>query len=339
MPTSPDITVVTCIYNKGDRIERTMQSILKQTYPHWRYIVINDGSTDNTREILSKFDDPRIEVIDQPNRGFCVTMADVMRNVTTPLVAIQGAGDWSEPPRFEMQRDFLTRHVSVGAVGCGVDVCRSDGERIRTDRALALEIYSSPSEFHGRHRLSHGEVMMRMSAYEQAGGYRALFTYGQDLDLWLRMLLHCSIGRLDQCLYKQIVSAEDVSAHPKKILKQAQFCDFAILLSQQDEHRLSGKGHAELKQLFEEFVSKAGPGRRWHWARRATAAVRNVSPSRDEYDSVLATAMVVVSECAARSPAALDIRLRLALRSSCRPLHNMYAYVVQMLAFLKAKIA
>ncbi|NJN73977.1 MAG: glycosyltransferase [Limnothrix sp. RL_2_0] len=235
------LTIITSTYNKGDRNRASIQSILDQTYRDFEYIVVNDGSPDHTKEILSEFDDPRLKIIHQQNRGFIQTMISVMNEVETPYVAIQGAGDISLPERLETQIQYLQSRSEVGVVSCTVrHVLTSDtfipkaSEKIAKDEKPEKIEYNTINQMIRTNIVDHGEAMIRMSAYKEAGGYRPFFQYAQDRDLWLRVLENYSIVKLKQFGYIKITDQKfDISGNPEKAEKQALYSLFSRHLAQE----------------------------------------------------------------------------------------------------------
>jgi glycosyltransferase involved in cell wall biosynthesis len=307
---TPDVTVITCIYNKGGRTKRTMESILGQTYPGWRYIVIDDGSTDNTKEILAAFSDPRIEIRHQSNRGFCASMVDAMREVTTPYVAIQGAGDNSLPDRLLLQRQHLEADPSVGAVGCAFEVVDENGKVVRSPARRALTI-SGPSQLYRHNVFSHGEVMLKMEAYHRAGGYRAFFTYAQDRDLWLRISKRHRLCKIPEYLYQQVVAARsDISGSPAKLLRQKQLSTFAVYLSARKLDEPELLDHNKLTSLFRGYLETASREERRQWARRVGSAIREFGVGSDPYDERFQQALAIAALLAPFSITRCDLVIR-----------------------------
>jgi glycosyltransferase involved in cell wall biosynthesis len=70
------VTVITATWNKGPRMLRTIESILGQTFGDFEYVVVNDGSTDGTEDLLAGFSDPRLRVIHQANQGLTPTLVE-----------------------------------------------------------------------------------------------------------------------------------------------------------------------------------------------------------------------------------------------------------------------
>ncbi len=130
---NPEISVITTVYNCEDFVEESIQSILNQTYKNFEYIIVNDGSTDNTTSILNKFagKDDRIRVIDNPvNLGRVTSLNLALRSATGKFAAIQDADDVSLPDRLDFQLSFLTKNPDYVLVGSDVTVIDESGKVI-----------------------------------------------------------------------------------------------------------------------------------------------------------------------------------------------------------------
>lgn len=267
------LTVVTVSYNKGDRLYESTKSILNQSYKDFEYIVVNDGSTDNTQEILDSFDDPRLTVIHQSNRGFVKTMIAVMEQVETPYVAIHGAGDISLPNRLAIQMYYLDSRPDVAVISCGtykVLAGQPDyGSEIaklmaKTSKEAGKELkYTTVEQMIRANIVDHGDAMVRMVAYRQAGGYRPLFRYSQDRDLWLRVLENHAILNIGKKLYVKVINPNsDITGNPAKAEQQSFYSLFARHLARHKcltgKDLLKGHGNGE----FDRFVNNLGTAER-----------------------------------------------------------------------------
>jgi hypothetical protein len=137
-------------------------------------------------------------------------------------IAIQGSGDASLPKRLELQNALLDARPEVGVVG-GWYYNVQDGlgtERLRQPNADDMTFESLLS---GGNKFSHGEVMIRRSALERAGGYRPEFRFAQDLDLWLRIARHASFATVPEPIYRRHVQFDGVSYDPAKIIRHASY--------------------------------------------------------------------------------------------------------------------
>ncbi|BCS89111.1 glycosyl transferase [Pseudodesulfovibrio sediminis] len=230
----PKISVVTGYYKRAGVVERTLQSLLDQTFEDFEIIVFDDASPDGTaeaiREFVEKANDPRlIPVYHKNNMGFVNGLIDAVSRARGEYIAIQGSGDVSWPTRLEQQSHVLDHRPGTGVVGCHYqNVIEAKGiHRLRTPNAdhTTLEELIQTNVF------SHGEVMFRKVFYDAVGGYRPQFEFCQDYDLWLRMIKVCRFETVKDLLYTRYVDFDGVSYKPEKFLAQTQFSVLAKKLA------------------------------------------------------------------------------------------------------------
>ena len=111
---APNISVILPVYNSARFIEEAICSILKQTMSDFELIVINDGSTDVSGEILEKIasTDSRIRLIQRLNKGLIPTLNEGLALAKSPFIARMDADDISMPNRLELQYDYLIKRMS-----------------------------------------------------------------------------------------------------------------------------------------------------------------------------------------------------------------------------------
>lgn len=222
----PKVSVITAFYNRAPVLRRTIESVLQQTYVDLEILVVDDHSTDDTAEQLAQlaaeWQDPRLRIIvNDPNKGFVRTMRDAIEESTGEYIAVQGSGDASLPDRIARQVELLETRPDVVAVGCwyrNIDDVSGATETVRPDAAAAKG---------GVTTFSHGEMMMRRSAYETAGGYRTEFKVAQLTDLGFRLHRLGGFATVPEFLYERHVQSDGVTYNASKILEQAQFLRLA----------------------------------------------------------------------------------------------------------------
>ena len=183
----PRVSVVTSVYNGEVYLEECIDSILNQTFQDFEYIILNNGSTDRTAEILNSYTDSRIHIINQENLGISRSLNKGINLSKSELIARLDADDYALPQRLEKQIAFMGKYPDV--ILCGSRILELIGEKLSEQRIAFVEsdqaIKKSMSLFNP---FAHSAVIFRKNIFFKAGGYNCQFKYGQDYDLWLRML-------------------------------------------------------------------------------------------------------------------------------------------------------
>jgi glycosyltransferase involved in cell wall biosynthesis len=209
---APKVSVCCAWYNRADYVRDTVDSLLAQDLDSFEIVLVNDGSPDpRVREILDSYDDPRLKVIHQENTGFTRAIIRAIAESSGPYIAIMGAGDTCDRTRLRKQYEWLSTHPDCAIVGCHFDQYYISENRRETHRPR-----ENPSGRISHFTFSHGELMYRKEAYEEAGGYRPIFTVGQGSDLWMRMLRSHSSHIIPEKLYTQVIFEDGVTKSPEK---------------------------------------------------------------------------------------------------------------------------
>lgn len=192
----PSVTVLMPVYNGARYLRTAIESILAQTYADFEFLIINDGSTDSSREIITSYRDARIRLVDNDhNLGLTRTLNRGLQLTEGDLVARQDADDVSHYRRLEQQVQFLRHHPSVALLGTQGRVIDQDGnyqgplDRSRDHASIRWYHFFSSG-------FIHGSVMFRREViYNEFGGYRD-FLYCEDYELWSRVALAYPVANL-----------------------------------------------------------------------------------------------------------------------------------------------
>lgn len=216
------VAIFTVYYNRENDILESVNSLLNQEYDDFCVVVVNDGSTDNTQEILSQLESDNLIVINKENTGFVDSIIFAINNIPSEYIAIHGSGDISLPQRIRLQANILDNDQSVGVVGClykTIDLVR----KIESCPELPTGLISSKAMHENlliKNPLTHGEVMIRRTMYQQVGGYNKFFLYAQDYDLWVRMSQIANFYVLDKFLYIRYIRKNGVGGSVNKLALQ-----------------------------------------------------------------------------------------------------------------------
>lgn len=183
------------VRNGQQWLSDALDSICKQTFSDFELLVIDDGSTDATPEILTECQarDPRLRVIRQEPIGLIAALNRGLEAARGPLIARLDADDVALPERLQKQVRFLEQHPDVVLLGTWAQVIDESNEvkhRERqppSDRDALILTLSRTNPF------IHSTVMFRTAIARSLGGYRPAFEAAEDYDLWLRL---CEIGQI-----------------------------------------------------------------------------------------------------------------------------------------------
>lgn len=187
---SPALSVAMSVYNAEAYLALAIESILAQSMPSFEFLILNDGSTDRSKEIIDGYAarDNRIRAIHRENKGLIVSLNELVAAAKAPLIARMDADDIAMPDRFAKQLTFMAAHPEYGVVGTWTRDIDGKGNAFPlggsdhpTDHdAFMAHIEQGPL-------ICHPSVIMRADVVRAVGGYHAAFKHCEDYDLWLRL--------------------------------------------------------------------------------------------------------------------------------------------------------
>lgn len=184
----PKITVLCTVYNGAKYLDRAVPSILEQSYRNFEFLIINDGSTDETHNFLAKIskEDSRVRVLNPGRLGRINALNFGIEQATTELVAIQDFDDISFRDRLEKQVAFMDSNPTI-VWSCGAYILKN-ASRNETYTVFPPTNHSEIIK-HFAHSIpfAHTLVMVRKSIIQEVGGYPPISDSLEDLRLCLRL--------------------------------------------------------------------------------------------------------------------------------------------------------
>lgn len=189
MKSSPTISVLMPVYNTERYVAKAVDSVLSQTFTDFEFLIVDDGSTDNTLKILQEYAsrDARIHLTSRENWGLTKSLNELLTHARGEFVARLDADDIALPQRFEKQVQFLQEHPDVVCVGSALDWIDDRGQFIAHCPMPEENDELQRLMLGGISLLHHPCAMIRRVALNQVGGYDETLPYAEDLDLWLRL--------------------------------------------------------------------------------------------------------------------------------------------------------
>lgn len=186
--------MVTPSFNQGRFIEETIQSVLNQDYPHVEYLVIDGGSTDDTLEILRRYDD-RLTWISGPDRGQSHAINKGFRMATGEILCWLNADDLYEPGAIRTAVDYLSSHPEVAMTYGLVKVISESGDL--TEVKTSSKAFDLWSVIHWAYGIDQASTFFRRAAIEEVGYLDEDLHWCMDWDLWVRIGTRFRIANLD----------------------------------------------------------------------------------------------------------------------------------------------
>ncbi len=186
----PKVSVLMGAYNCAATIGKSIESIIAQTYEDWELLICDDGSVDNTLDIIRAYakKDKRIKVLfNERNRGLSYTLNRCIEIAEGEYCARMDGDDLCDETRFEKQVDFLDKHTEYGFVSTTMK--RFDEQGVYQVPEKKPSYSPTVKDFIKGSPFCHAPAMLRRTAYLEVGGYRDIKkTRGvEDYDLWFRL--------------------------------------------------------------------------------------------------------------------------------------------------------
>ncbi|MCP3178429.1 glycosyltransferase [Desulfuromonas sp. KJ2020] len=198
---SPKVSVLLSVYNGEKYLPEALDSIFAQTFQDFELIVVDDGSTDRTPEILLQYRDSRTLIYrNQENMGLTRSLNLGLKFCRGDYVARMDADDISAPQRLERQVRFLEENPDHALVGSSYCILDDDGKKTGLVEVLT-DSESLKKGLIQQNWFGHGSVVMRRKALESVGGYNEEYLYAQDYDLFLRISEHFEVANLSAPLF------------------------------------------------------------------------------------------------------------------------------------------
>ena len=186
---TPAVSVLMAVYNGQDYLQQALDSILKQSFTDFEFIIVNDGSTDDTARILAAQHDPRLILLDNPeNIGLTRSLNRALPAAQGQYIARQDADDISLPHRLATQVAHLDRNSNTILVSCDLEIINAQGKVIGELKRAIDPLLVRWNMYFYNHIGGHSQVMSRREAILEIGGYSESYRYSQDYDLWLRLM-------------------------------------------------------------------------------------------------------------------------------------------------------
>jgi len=212
------ISVVMSVYNGEQYLYEAIQSILLQTFKDFEFIIINDGSTDNTANIIGFIEDKRIKIINNENNlGLIQSLNIGLACANGEFVARMDADDISDPMRFEKELSFFEKNKEVALCGTRMELINAGKKK----SYFPLSHNEIKMEMLTHNPIVHSSVMWRRKIFEQFGFlYDSNFPGAEDYEFWSRVIFKTQIANLPETLLYYRCHDKQVTQSKQKLVER-----------------------------------------------------------------------------------------------------------------------
>lgn len=248
----PLFSVIIPLYNKAPYVGKTIESVLGQTLGNYELIIIDNGSTDGSSEIVAGFTDPRIRIIRlEENIGVSNARNKGVTLSTSPYITFLDADDWWESTFLEEMAGLIERHPNAGIYGTSYYIVKNGKKRVAP---IGVEEGFSEGEINYCKvyaktlcmPLTSITVAMPRTVFDEMGGFKPYLKLGEDFDLWIRIVLKHKVVFLNKSLsnYNQDVDITYRGTHHLRDPKKHMLWNLGYLESEE-------KTNPDYKQLID----------------------------------------------------------------------------------------
>jgi glycosyltransferase involved in cell wall biosynthesis len=224
------ITVLMPVYNGEKYLREAIDSILNQTFTDFEFLIVDDGSTDNSVEIINSYQNSRINLVkNDKNEGLVYTLNRGLSLAKGEYIARMDCDDISLPERLKKQIDFLDSNSEIAVVGTWIKVI-NEKEEPQTTWQYPLKPLEIQWNLYFYCPLAHPSVMFRKRIILSNGSYSPEMTHAEDYELWWRLSKKYLLANLPDILliYRQHQSSITNEHHQSHIQKASKINQIII---------------------------------------------------------------------------------------------------------------
>ena len=248
------LSVVMSAFNSSKWIEESIKSVLAQSFKNFEFIIVNDGSTDSTSEILEKYQsiDNRIIIITKKNTGLTNSLNIGIKKSKTGLILRIDSDDISSKKRFKRQYDYMKYNPQCGLLsGNCIEINQSNNTLFKHIYPNSHDKIIKNLEM-GKNVIPHSAVIFRKDLFNDVGGYRETFKRSQDIDLWLRL---SEVAKINSLPGEPIVR---IRKHSSSLTHDeiTHFTNMSIISYMSRKSGRQDPVESENKIIFDEFIKQ-----------------------------------------------------------------------------------
>ena len=200
----PHFSVIIPLYNKAPYVRKAVESVVGQTHEDWELVIVDNGSTDGSSDVVASISDPRIQTVRlEDNIGPGAARNRGVAESTAQWICFLDADDWWEPTFLEEMAGLIERHPDAGIYGTGYYIVKNGKKRLAP---IGVEEGFDEGEINYCKvyaktlcmPLTSITVCMPRGVFDETGGFKTYLRLGEDFDLWIRIALKHKVVLFEQ---------------------------------------------------------------------------------------------------------------------------------------------
>lgn len=293
MSNKPSITVLMPAYNAEEYIAEAIDSVLAQTYTDYELLIINDGSTDSTEQIIKAYADPRIRLHTQANAGVIGALNTGLQLAQADLIARFDADDVCYTQRLQVQYDFMMANPDHVLVGSASDYIDKDGEYLFEWQPPAYTNEELKAIINETSPFDHPAIIYRKDVAVKLGGYPKGAIHFEDHLFWTLFFKEGKLCNLREPLIKHRFNPASVTIDEKwrgPVFKEIKYNAIKQgFITEEDAQRLKELLATQDLKVYKEAAYYSMVGKKYLWnnykpkkARAHLAKAISIMPSKAE---------------------------------------------------------
>ena len=237
MLSTPHVSVILPTYNRAHLVERALASVLNQGYRDFELLVVDDGSRDDTANVVQNMSDPRIRYIrHETNRGVSAARNTGIKAAQGYYIGFQDSDDYWLPTKLEEQVTLLHKFPEVGVVYTSLVKKCGDREVIVPERNASIKSGSITNELLFRNLVGTPTALVKRALFGEYGGFDETMSCYEDWELWLRLSKHTTFLHLPEPFVVSPFTPYGVNDQNKQKLANAMLHIYDKNLSDYEAH-------------------------------------------------------------------------------------------------------
>lgn len=224
---APGISVILSVYNGGQYLVESVESVLQQSYKNFEFIIVDDDSTDQSHSYLQSLKDSRVKLLrNDVNKGLFANLNELIAQCNAPIIKLWSQDDIMNETCLEEMVTFHQKHPEVGLCYCDRELIDEHGELLAYDKADDTPALLSP-QLHARIAFYCGSIAGNIAntsisskALKETGGFNEAMTISADFDMWVRLAKNFYTGHVKKKLIRLRHHSGQLSRKPQHFIRR-----------------------------------------------------------------------------------------------------------------------